>query len=94
MIKTDISLENFKTCAGMEFAPSNWLLIDRERIDSFADASTDHQFILVDTWKAATTSCGSTITQGFLTLSMLSYLMSLHTLFPKVRSLYIVKGKS
>lgn len=94
MIKTDISLEYSKTCAGMELAPSDWLLIGRERIDSFADASNDHQFILVDTERAATTSFGSTIAQGFLTFLMLSYLVSLRLLFPKVLSLYLVKGKS
>ena len=83
MIDANISLEEFKNSAGTELGPSDWLLIDQERIDSFADATNDHQYIHVDAEKAATTPFGSTIAHGFLTLSLLSHLMSQHMLFPE-----------
>lgn len=82
MIRGNISLEDFKNCAGTRLEPSNWLLIDQERINRFADASNDHQFIHVDPEKAAQTPFGSTIAHGFLTLSLLSHLMGQNMLIP------------
>lgn len=55
---------------GEETGVSDWLLIDQERIDAFADATMDHQFIHVDPEAAAQTPFGSTIAHGFLTLSL------------------------
>ena len=72
----DISLEDFKNSAGTELEPSDWLLIDQARIDGFADATNDHQFIHCDPEKAAASPFGSTIAHGFLTLSLLSHLGS------------------
>ncbi len=57
--------------AGHESGPSEWLRVDQERIDRFADATEDHQFIHVDPERAAATPLGSTIAHGFLTLSLL-----------------------
>ena len=51
---------------------SSWLAIDQARIDEFADATDDHQFIHVDPYAAAKTPFGGTIARGFLTLSLLS----------------------
>ena len=51
---------------------SRWFLIDQKRIDAFADATEDWQFIHVDPEAAKATPFGSTIAHGFLTLSMLS----------------------
>ena len=59
---------------GHESGPSQWLEIDQERIDRFADATLDHQFIHVDPERAAATPLGSTIAHGFLTLSLLPHL--------------------
>jgi acyl dehydratase len=56
--------------------PSAWLLIDQDRIDKFADATLDHQFIHVDSKKAARTPFGSTIAHGYLTMSLISHFMS------------------
>ncbi|MEE4211794.1 MAG: MaoC family dehydratase [Parvularcula sp.] len=53
---------------------SDWLVIDQERINQFADVTEDHQFIHVDEEAAKTTPFGGTIAHGFLTLSMLSAL--------------------
>jgi len=57
--------------AGDEFGPSSWLEVTQERIDQFADATGDHQWIHVDPEKAAQGPFGTTIAHGFLTLSLL-----------------------
>jgi len=51
---------------------SDWILVDQERINVFADVTEDHQFIHIDPEAAKATSFGTTIAHGFLTLSMLS----------------------
>lgn len=76
MIESNISLEDFKNSAGSELGPSDWLLIDQERINRFADATEDYQFIHVDPEKAAETTFGSTIAHGFLSLSVLPHLLA------------------
>lgn len=76
MIKSNISIENFINSAGTELGPSDWLLIDQERINRFAEATDDYQFIHVDPERAAATPFGSTIAHGFLSLSILPHLLS------------------
>jgi len=76
MIKSNISIEDFKCSAGTELGPSDWLLIDQERINRFAEATGDYQFIHVDPERAAATSFGSTIAHGFLSLSVLPSLLA------------------
>lgn len=83
MIEGNISVEDFKNSAGTELGPSDWLLIDQERINIFADATNDHQFIHVDPEKAAATPFGSTIAHGFLSLSLISHLVGQIMLKPK-----------
>jgi len=83
MISPNISLEDFKNSVGTELEPSDWLLIDQERINCFADATSDHQFIHVDEEKAAASPFGSTIAHGFLSLSLLSHLMGQTMLIPE-----------
>lgn len=56
---------------GDEFGPSAWLEITQERIDRFAEATDDHQWIHVDPERAAQGPFGTTIAHGFLTLSLL-----------------------
>src|SRR5690606_37963322 len=56
---------------GRTFGPSEWLTIDQERIDSFADATLDAQWIHVDPERAAAGPFGSTVAHGYLTLSLL-----------------------
>ncbi len=60
---------------GTELGVSDWLLIDQERVDAFADATLDHQFIHIDVDKAAMTPFGGTIAHGFLTLSLLPHFL-------------------
>ncbi|AYG46843.1 MaoC family dehydratase [Pseudomonas sp. Leaf58] len=60
---------------GKELGRSAWLKIDQQRINLFAEATGDFQFIHVDPDKAAKTPFGSTIAHGFLTLSLIPKLM-------------------
>ncbi len=68
---TFVSKEEILSMAGRENGPTSWLSIDQERVDQFADATGDHQFIHVDPEKAALTPLGTTVAHGFLTLSLL-----------------------
>jgi acyl dehydratase len=71
------SLEELRSLAGQEVAVSDWVEVAQERINQFAEATGDHQWIHVDVERAKTESpYGATIAHGFLTLSLLSYLMS------------------
>lgn len=60
---------------GKELGRSDWMKIDQQRINLFAEATGDFQFIHVDPEKAAQTPFGSTIAHGFLTLSLIPKLM-------------------
>ena len=55
---------------GQHLGFSDWLLIDQQRIDLFADATGDHQWIHVDPERAASGPFGKTIAHGYLTLSL------------------------
>jgi len=70
-----ISIADYPGLIGQALEPSKWVEITQERIDQFADATNDHQFIHIDPEKAAQTPFGGTIAHGFLTLSLLSHLM-------------------
>ena len=63
-------LDRLQRLVGTEIGVSDWLTIDQDRIDAFADATGDHQWIHVDAEKAAAGPFGSTIAHGFLTLSL------------------------
>ena len=65
-----IPAEELRERVGDETGVSDWLEIDQERINAFADATMDHQFIHVDPEAASQTPFGSTIAHGFLTLSL------------------------
>ena len=69
-------LDGLRALVGQEVAASDWVLVAQDRIDAFADASGDHQWIHVDAERAAAESpFGATVAHGFLTLSLLSALM-------------------
>lgn len=68
----EISLADIDGLVGSELGVSEWIDVPQSRIDTFADATDDHQFIHVDPVRAAETPFGGTIAHGFLTLSMLS----------------------
>ncbi len=64
-----------KELVGSEVGVSDWVTIDQERIDQFAEATGDHQWIHVDQLRAAAGPFGTTIGHGFLTLSLLPALL-------------------
>ena len=69
------SYEEFASYEGRQLGISDWLTIDQERINAFADATLDHQWIHVDADRAKVESpYKSTIAHGYLTLSLLPYL--------------------
>jgi acyl dehydratase len=73
---TVVDLADLGALVGREVATSDWLVVTQDRIDAFADATGDHQWIHVDAERArAETPFGGTIAHGFLTLSLLSALM-------------------
>lgn len=66
------SLTEINSRIGDEIGVSSWITIDQQRIDAFADATDDRQFIHVDPVASARTMFGGTIAHGFLSLSLLS----------------------
>lgn len=77
------SLNEIRRRIGEELGTSSWLTIDQPRIDAFADATEDRQFIHVDPDAAAQTRFGGTIAHGFLSLSLLSSMGAEVMLIPK-----------
>ncbi|GAA3203017.1 MaoC family dehydratase [Actinocorallia longicatena] len=67
-------LDALAAAVGTELGTSGWITIDQERIDKFADATEDQQWIHVDEARAAEGPYGRTIAHGFLTLSLISQL--------------------
>src|ERR1700712_2161764 len=57
---------------GQDIGVSSWHMVDQKRIDVFADATEDHQFIHIDPVRAKATPFGTTIAHGFLTTSLIS----------------------
>ena len=68
-------LDAVKAAVGTELGTSEWLQITQERIDQFAQATGDHQWIHVDPERAAAGPFGSTIAHGYLTLSLSNALL-------------------
>jgi acyl dehydratase len=73
-MKKPASLRELEHCVGEEVGISPWIAVTQERIDTFAKAIDDFQWIHVDRARAAASPFGGTIAHGFLTLSLLSHL--------------------
>lgn len=69
-----ITPQELQTKVGETIGTSEWVLVDQEMINKFADATGDHQFIHIDEEKAKLTPFGGTIAHGFLTLSLIPML--------------------
>ena len=83
-MRTVENIQELKQLVGQELGTSNWIEINQERIDKFADATGDHQWIHVDPERAKTDlPGGNTIAHGFLTLSLLPMI---------TQDIYKVKG--
>lgn len=68
------SYEEFEKYLGQPLGQSDWLQVNQDRINLFADATLDHQWIHVDQERAKEGPFGTTIVHGYLTLSLLPYL--------------------
>jgi acyl dehydratase len=79
---------------GQETGRSDWFTIDQGRIDKFADATMDHQWIHVDPDSATQGPFGGTIAHGFLTQSLLSYLTLESMLLPDGAVMYVNYGSN
>ena len=77
MSAASVTLSELEARVGQEIAVSPWFEVTQERIDLFARAIDDHQWIHVDRERAKASPFGGTIAHGFLTLSLLSKLMEL-----------------
>ncbi|MBA4288961.1 MAG: dehydratase, partial [Pseudomonas sp.] len=80
---TSVPAAELPSYIGKELGRSEWLTIDQERINQFAECTGDHQFIHVDPEKAKLTPFGSTIAHGFLSLSLVPKLMEGIMIMPK-----------
>lgn len=77
--------QNLAQHAGQQIALSEWIDIDQARIDAFAAATGDHQFIHVDPQRAAAGPFGATIAHGFLTLALLAGEFMTHGGMPDIQ---------
>jgi acyl dehydratase len=77
------SVEDARHAVGTELGFSEWITVDQRRIDLFAEATEDRQWIHVDAGRSAAGPYGNTIAHGYLTLALLPHLM---------RDIYAVKG--
>jgi len=73
-MRTFTDFDELTAAAGQELGTSDWLTIEQERVDQFADATGDHQWIHVDVERAASGPFGGTIAHGYLTLSLIPLL--------------------
>ncbi|MET0886303.1 MAG: MaoC family dehydratase [Mycetocola sp.] len=82
-MRTIDGVDGLRALVGRELGTSSWLLIDQARIDLFADATFDKQWIHVDAERAQASPLGSTVAHGLLTLSVIPHL---------ARQIYTVTG--
>ena len=76
MVRTFTTLEDLTAAVGEDLGSSDWLMIEQDRVDAFAEATGDHQWIHVDVARAAEGPFGGTIAHGYLTLSLIPLLGS------------------
>ena len=86
------TLDEIRKRIGEEVGVSSWILVDQARIDAFADATEDRQFIHVDPESAAQTPFGGTVAHGFLSLSLLSRMGAEAMLLPDTLTMAINYG--
>jgi acyl dehydratase len=76
MTTTVYGIDGLKAIEGKDLGTSDWLQITQERVNTFADATGDHQWIHVDVARAAEGPFGGTIAHGYLTLSLVVPLLT------------------
>lgn len=74
-MSTTMTMDELATAEDVDLGVSNWLEVTQEMVDTFADATGDHQWIHVDRERAAQGPFGTTIAHGFMTMSLLPVLL-------------------
>jgi acyl dehydratase len=74
-VKTFKGLDELVAAEGSQLGPTEWMEVSQDRVNLFADATDDHQWIHVDPERAATGPFGGTIAHGLLTLSLVPQFM-------------------
>ncbi len=69
------SAQEYQAAIGRSFGPTAWLTVDQQRIDLFAEATGDHQWIHVDAARAKDGPFGATVAHGYLSLSLVNYFL-------------------
>ena len=69
------SLQEYQAAVGQSYGPTDWLLVDQNRINLFAEATGDHQWIHVDPERAADGPFGGTIAHGYLSLALVNHFL-------------------
>jgi acyl dehydratase len=72
-VRTFATLDELESAVGEELGTTEWMEITQERVDLFADATDDHQWIHVDVERAKAGPFGGTIAHGYLTLSLIAH---------------------
>lgn len=85
-------LDDIRSNVGQAVGTSDWIVVDQDRINAFADATEDHQFIHVDPQAAAAAGFGGTIAHGFLSLSLLSRMAADVMLIPDTTKMAVNYG--
>ena len=75
-MRTFTTIEELEAAVGQELGETDWLEIDQQRVDLFADATDDHQWIHVDQERAAAGPFGGTIAHGYMTVSLIPAISS------------------
>lgn len=86
------SLDDLRAKVGQPIGASGWIDVTQDRIQQFADATDDHQFIHIDPELAAQTPFGATIAHGFLSLSLLSRMAADVMLIPDTAKMAVNYG--
>ena len=89
-----VKVEDLPGYVGQQLEPSDWIKITQDRVNQFADATNDHQFIHVNRIKAKFTPFGGTIAHGFLSLSLLSFLNEQNIIVPEGTKMTINYGSN
>jgi acyl dehydratase len=74
-MSTELTLAELESAAGLALEPSDWVTLDQQKIELFAEATGDHQWIHVDPEAAAKGPFGTTVAHGYLSLSLLPDLL-------------------
>lgn len=87
-----MTFDELPAAVGRTFGPSDWITVDQERIDHFADATLDPQWIHVDPERAAAGPFGTTVAHGYLTLSLLVHMVQNLGILPESAQLVVNYG--